>query len=118
MKFGLFCLPSYYPDVYGSVGNHMRHIVDFTASAEDLGFDAVWANEHHFHPYGGHIPSVPVFLSAMAQRTKRVRLGSSVIVMPLHNPIEIAEQLAMVDLISAGRVELCTGRGNVGVDFD
>jgi natural product biosynthesis luciferase-like monooxygenase protein len=118
MKFGLFFLSTYFPEVYGSPGNHMRRVVDFAVAGEELGFDAVWANEHHFHPYGGHIPSVPVFLTAVAARTKRIRLGSSVIVLPLHNPIEIAEQLAMVDLISDGRVDLCAGRGNVLVDFD
>lgn len=118
MKFGHFCLPTYYPDVYPSVGAHMRHLVDFMAASEDLGFDALWANEHHFHAYGGHIPSVPVFLAALAQRTKRVRLGSSIIVMPLHNPIEIAEQLAMVDLMSGGRLELGVGRGFVVHDHE
>jgi natural product biosynthesis luciferase-like monooxygenase protein len=117
VKFGQFFLSTYYDD-YGDPGTHMRKLVDFAAMGEELGFDAVWANEHHFHPYGGHIPAVPVFLAAVAQRTKRVRLGSSVVVLPLHNPIEIAEQLAMVDLMSGGRVELCAGRGNVGVDFD
>jgi len=96
----------------------MRHLIDFMASSEDLGFDAVWANEHHFHAYGGHIPSPPVFLAALAQRTKRVRLGTSIIVMPLHNPIEIAEQMAMVDLMSGGRLELGVGRGFVIHDHE
>jgi len=118
LKFGHFCLPTYYPDVYPSVGAHMRHLVDFMASSEDLGFDALWANEHHFHAYGGHIPSPPVFLAALAQRTKRVRLGTSIIVMPLHNPIEIAEQMAMVDLMSGGRLELGVGRGFVVHDHE
>ncbi|HLG72037.1 MAG TPA: LLM class flavin-dependent oxidoreductase [Chloroflexota bacterium] len=118
MKFGHFCLPTYYPDVYPSVAAHMRHLVDFMAGSEELGFDALWANEHHFHAYGGHIPSVPIFLAALAQRTKRVRLGSSIIVMPLHNPIEVAEQLAMVDLMSGGRLELGLGRGFVVHDHE
>ncbi len=118
MKFGLFFLSTYFADVYGSVGNHMRRLVDFAVLGEELGFDAVWANEHHFHPYGGHIPSVPLFLAAVAERTSRIRLGSSVIVLPLHNPVEIAEQVAMVDLLSEGRVEICAGRGNVPFDFD
>ena len=118
MKFGLFFLSTYFPEVYGSAGTHMRRLVDFAVAGEALGFDAVWANEHHFHAYGGHIPSVPMFLAAVAARTERIRLGSSVIVLPLHNPIEIAEQLAMLDLMSNGRVELCAGRGNVLVDFE
>jgi natural product biosynthesis luciferase-like monooxygenase protein len=96
----------------------MRRLVDVFASSEELGFDAVWVNEHHFHSYGGHLPSAPVFLAAIAQRTKRIRLGTSVIVLSLHNPIEIAEQLAMVDVMSGGRVELGVGRGNVTVDYE
>jgi len=104
--------------VYGSVGNHMRRVVDFFAASEELGFDAVWVNEHHFHHYGGHLPSPPVFLAAIAQRTNRVRLGTSVVVLALHNPIEIAEQLAMVDLMSNGRVELGVGRGNTPIDHE
>ncbi|MBV9121612.1 MAG: LLM class flavin-dependent oxidoreductase, partial [Chloroflexi bacterium] len=116
MQFGHFCLPTYYEDVYQPVPEHMRYLVDFMASSEDLGFDAVWANEHHFHAYGGHVPSPPIFLSAIAQRTKRVRLGTSIIVLPLHNPIEIAEQMAMVDAMSGGRLELGVGRGFVAWD--
>jgi natural product biosynthesis luciferase-like monooxygenase protein len=96
----------------------MRHLIDFMASSEALGFDAVWANEHHFHAYGGHIPSPPVFLAALAQRTKRVRLGTSIISLALHNPIEIAEQMAMVDLMSDGRVEFGIGRGFVIHDHE
>jgi natural product biosynthesis luciferase-like monooxygenase protein len=118
MRFGLFNLSTYYPDVYGGVGEHMRRLVDFYAAAEDYGFDSVWVNEHHFHHYGGHVPSAAVFLAAIAQRTTRVRLATSVVVLSLHNPIEIAEQMAMVDLMSGGRVDLGVGRGNVTVDYD
>jgi alkanesulfonate monooxygenase SsuD/methylene tetrahydromethanopterin reductase-like flavin-dependent oxidoreductase (luciferase family) len=57
-------------------------------------------------------------VAALAQRTKRVRLGSSIIVLPLHNPIEIAEQWGMIDLMSNGRVELGIGRGFVEYDYD
>jgi natural product biosynthesis luciferase-like monooxygenase protein len=118
LKFGHFCLPSYFSDVYPSVGHHMRHLIDFMASSEDLGFDALWANEHHFHAYGGHVASPPIFLAALAQRTQRVRLGTSIIVLPLHNPIEIAEQMAMVDLMSGGRVDFGVGRGFVLHDHE
>jgi natural product biosynthesis luciferase-like monooxygenase protein len=117
MEFGIFALPTYYADRSGTPGELMRWMVDFLASAEDYGFDSLWANEHHFHPYGGLIPSPTVLLSALAQRTRRVRLGTSVVVLPLHNPIEIAEQLAMVDLMSGGRVDLGIGRGFVIYDY-
>ncbi len=118
MKFGHFCLPTYFADVDGTVGEFMRRFVDFLAEGESLGFDSLWANEHHFDSYGGIVPSPPIMLSALAQRTKRVRLGTSIIVLPLHNPLEIAEQMAMVDLMSNGRVEFGIGRGFVAYDYD
>ena len=117
MEFSLFALPTFYRDTDGEQGPYLRRLVDFLASVEDLGYDGIWANEHHFHPYGGLIPSPAVLLSALAQRTKRVRLGTSVIVLGLHHPLDIAEQLAMVDLMSGGRLELGVGRGFVPYDY-
>ena len=118
MKFGHFCLPTYFPDVDGTVGQFTRRFIDFLVESEAVGFDFLFANEHHFDSYGGIIPSPPIMLSALAQRTKRLRLGTSIIVLPLHNPIEIAEQIAMIDLMSDGRVELGVGRGFVAYDYD
>jgi natural product biosynthesis luciferase-like monooxygenase protein len=118
MEFGHFCLPTYFPDVDGSVGDFMRRFVEFLVESEAAGFDSLWANEHHFDAYGGLIPSPPILLSALAQRTRRVRLGTSVVVLPLHNPIDIAEQIAMIDLMSNGRVEFGAGRGFVAFDYD
>ena len=118
MKFGHFCLPTYFEDVDGDVGGFMRRFVDFLVSSEDAGFDMLFANEHHFDAYGGLVPSPTVMVAALAQRTKRVKLGSSIIVLPLHSPIEIAEQWGMIDLMSNGRVELGIGRGFVEYDYD
>jgi natural product biosynthesis luciferase-like monooxygenase protein len=118
MKFGHFCLPTYFPEIDGTVGEFTRRFVEFLVESEALGFDFLWANEHHFDAYGGIVPSPPTLLSALAQRTKRVRLGTSIVVLPLHNPIEIAEQMAMIDLMSNGRVEMGVGRGFVVYDYD
>ena len=118
MKFGHFSLPTYFADVDGDVGLLMRRWLDLLSESEALGFDSLWANEHHFNAYGGIIPSPPTLLAALSQRTSRVRLGTSIVVLPLHSPIEIAEQLAMVDLMSGGRVEFGIGRGFVGYDYD
>jgi alkanesulfonate monooxygenase SsuD/methylene tetrahydromethanopterin reductase-like flavin-dependent oxidoreductase (luciferase family) len=117
MKFGHFCLPTYQPEIDGSVGDYMRRWIDFLVWSEELGFDSLWANEHHFNGYGGIVPSTPLMLSALAQRTKRARIGTSVVVLPLHNPVEVAEQFAMVDLMSGGRVDLGIGRGFVSYDY-
>jgi alkanesulfonate monooxygenase SsuD/methylene tetrahydromethanopterin reductase-like flavin-dependent oxidoreductase (luciferase family) len=118
MEFGHFCLPTYFPDVDGDVGLLMRRWLDLLTESEALGFDYLWVNEHHFDSYGGLIPSPPTMLAALSQRTTRARLGTSIIVLPLHNPIKIAEQLAMVDLMSGGRVEFGIGRGFVEFDYD
>ena len=118
MKFGHFCLPTFFPDVDSDIGTLMRRWLDLLAESEALGFDSLWANEHHFDPYGGIIPSPPTLLAALSQRTRTARLGTSIVVLPLHSPIEIAEQLAMVDLMSGGRVEFGIGRGVVEFDYD
>src|SRR5712692_3032980 len=57
-------------------------------------------------------------LAALSQRTSRVRLGTSVVLLPLHNPVQVAEELAMVDLMSGGRLELGVGRGFVAHDYE
>ncbi|HLG72907.1 MAG TPA: LLM class flavin-dependent oxidoreductase [Chloroflexota bacterium] len=118
MRFGHFCLPTYTPEVDGEIGDYMHRWLDLLVESEELGFDELWCNEHHFHSYGGIIPSTPMLLSALAQRTRRARLGTSIVVLPLHNPIEVAEQFAMVDLMSGGRVQLGVGRGFVTRDYE
>ena len=61
MKFGHFCLPTYFPDVDEDVGLMMRRWLDILSESEAMGFDFLWANEHHFDSYGGLIPSPPRF---------------------------------------------------------
>jgi natural product biosynthesis luciferase-like monooxygenase protein len=118
MKFAAYAMPSYQASFGLTQGEFLRRTVDQLVSAEALGYDSVWVNEHHFHQYGGMMPSLPTMLAAVAQRTTKVRLGTSVVVLPLHHPLEIAEQLAMVDLLSNGRVEFGVGRGFVAHDYE
>ena len=118
MKFAAYAMPSFDESFGLTQGEFLRSTVDHLASAEALGYDSVWVNEHHFHRYGGMMPSLPTMLAALAQRTSRVRLGTSVVVLPLHHPLEVAEQMAMVDLLSGGRVELGVGRGFVAHDYE
>jgi alkanesulfonate monooxygenase SsuD/methylene tetrahydromethanopterin reductase-like flavin-dependent oxidoreductase (luciferase family) len=79
--------------------------------AEELGFDCVWASEHHFSPDAWN-PSPFTFLAAVAARTERVRLGTYVLLLPLHNPVRVAEDVAVLDNISGGRVDLGVGVGS------
>ena len=86
-------------------------------SAEEAGFDSVWSVEHHFTDYS-MVPDVVQFLSYMAGHTKHVQLGSMVVVLPWHDPLRVAEQVAMLDVMSGGRMILGVGRGLGRVEFD
>jgi alkanesulfonate monooxygenase SsuD/methylene tetrahydromethanopterin reductase-like flavin-dependent oxidoreductase (luciferase family) len=85
--------------------------------AEPLGFESVWTTEHHFTDYLIS-PDVMQFLSYMAGCTTKVYLGSMVVVLPWHDPIRVAEQVAMLDNMSGGRMILGLGRGLGRVEFE
>lgn len=85
--------------------------------AEPLGFESIWGVEHHFTDYT-MCPDVFQFLAYMAGRTTRARLGSMVVVLPWHDPLRVAEEVAMLDNLSGGRVILGLGRGAGKVEFD
>ena len=84
---------------------------------EPLGFDSIWSVEHHFTDYT-MCPDVLQFLTYMAGRTRRVALGSMVVVLPWHDPLRVAEEVSMLDAISGGRLILGLGRGAGKVEFD
>lgn len=83
---------------------------------EEIGFDAVWLAEHHSTAYGS-IPNPAVAMAAIAERTKRIKIGTLISVLPLGNPIRIAEDYAMVDIISGGRLQFGVGRGYQPTEF-
>jgi len=85
--------------------------------AEPLGFESIWGVEHHFTDYT-MCPDVLQFLTYMAGRTERAQLGSMVVVLPWHDPMRVAEEVAMLDNISGGRLILGLGRGAGKVEFD
>ena len=85
--------------------------------AEPLGFDSIWGVEHHFTDYT-MCPDVLQFLTYMAGRTRRAGLGSMVVVLPWHDPLRVAEQVAMLDHMSDGRLVFGIGRGLGRVEFE
>src|SRR5256712_3157282 len=85
--------------------------------AEPLGFDSLWAVEHHFDNYA-MIPDVVQFLTYMAGRTSRIQLGTGVIVLPWHDPVRVAEQIAMLDILSRGRLLIGVGRGAARLEYE
>ncbi len=83
---------------------------------EELGFDAVWFTEHHFIDYGLSVdPST--LAAAAASRTRRIRIGLAAAILPFHHPLRLAEQMALVDIISNGRLDMGVGRGNRPAEF-
>jgi alkanesulfonate monooxygenase SsuD/methylene tetrahydromethanopterin reductase-like flavin-dependent oxidoreductase (luciferase family) len=117
MKFGAHILPTYMPELDGTLPNFYDRVFDQIVELETLGFDQAWVTEHHFSGYGGHLPHPPTFLSAAAGKTSRIRLGVAVAVLPLHNPLELAESYAMSDVISNGRLDFGIGKGSEPVEY-
>jgi alkanesulfonate monooxygenase SsuD/methylene tetrahydromethanopterin reductase-like flavin-dependent oxidoreductase (luciferase family) len=89
------------------------HCVDQAVEAERLGFDRIWAVEHHALRWYAHMSAPEVFLSYVAGRTSRIRLGHGVVCMPFayNHPVRVAERAAMLDVLSGGRLDLGAGRG-------
>jgi len=94
-----------------------RHELRLADLAEPLGFQSIWGVEHHFTDYT-MCPDVLQFLTYMAGRTERAQLGSMVVVLPWHDPMRAAEEIAMLDNISDGRLILGLGRGAAKMEFD
>ncbi len=108
MQFGIFTLFDYYPEDQ-SAPAYYRFLLDEAAYAEALGFDSIWFGEHHFCNY--LCPSPQVFAAAVAQHTTRLRIGTAVALAALHDPVRVAEDYAMVDVLSNGRLDFGVGRG-------
>jgi len=90
--------------------------IEQMAAAEALGFHTLWFTEHHFSAYGGS-PDPMLMAIAAAHRTKTVRIGIGVSVLPFHHPLQLAEQGAMVDVLSGGRLEFGVGRGSQRYEY-
>ena len=118
LRFGIFSVVDHYPaELPRTSGQFFGELLEQVEAAEQLGFDSFWVAEHHFHEYGA-IPSPPIWLAAAAQRTKRIRLGSAVVVLPFRNPLQVAEDYAMVDVLSGGRLNLGAGSGYLRHEFE
>jgi probable F420-dependent oxidoreductase len=118
MKFGigLFSLQSH-PEKLDSHSEVYRETLEQVQLAEKLNFDSVWLSEHHFLP-DGYCPSVLSTASAMAAVTKKIKIGTATLILPLHNPVRVAEDAAVVDNISNGRLLLGVALGYRNEEFN
>ena len=115
MKFGLhYQLPC---SANQSPVQRYRDTLDQAVYAEALGFDSVWPVEQHFNANLSIMPSPLLMLAALAERTRTLRLGIAIVLLPLSHPLRVAEEIATLDVISNGRVEFGIGRGAVPNHF-
>jgi alkanesulfonate monooxygenase SsuD/methylene tetrahydromethanopterin reductase-like flavin-dependent oxidoreductase (luciferase family) len=115
MKFGLFYqLPCASNQ---DAATRYRETIEQIVYAEELGFDTAWLAELHFNPRFSIMPAPLHIATAVAQRTSRIRLGTAVLLLPLQHPLRTAEEAAVVDLLSQGRLELGVGRGMIAIHF-
>ena len=122
MRFGGFSFGSWHESE--SHGEVLTRMVDLAVQSDRLGLDSFWLGEHHFSRHG-ILADTMVMASHIAARTDRIRIGTAVIVLPLHNPVRVAEQIAIVDHLSGGRIDVGVGIGyqqrefaGLGVDID
>jgi alkanesulfonate monooxygenase SsuD/methylene tetrahydromethanopterin reductase-like flavin-dependent oxidoreductase (luciferase family) len=120
MRFGLFYehqLPR--PWAEGLEQRLFQDALDQVELADRLGFDTVWEVEHHFLEEYSHSSAPEVFLAACSQRTRQIRLGHGIVLMPpgYNHPARVAERIATLDLVSNGRVEWGTGESSANLEL-
>jgi natural product biosynthesis luciferase-like monooxygenase protein len=115
MKFGIH----YQLPCYGSQSpvQRYRDTLEQSVHAETLGFESVWPVEQHFNADLSITPAPLLLLAALAERTRSIRLGIAIVLVPLSHPLRIAEEIATLDVLSNGRVEFGVGRGAIPIHF-
>jgi alkanesulfonate monooxygenase SsuD/methylene tetrahydromethanopterin reductase-like flavin-dependent oxidoreductase (luciferase family) len=109
VRFGICYNVDYQPAVHGAPADYYEQMLSQCELLEELGFDSAWFSEHHSGPYSFGNPAI--MIGQAATRTKRLKLGTGVSLLPLHHPIQLSEEYAMVDQLSGGRLEYGIGRG-------
>lgn len=117
MQLSAFTIVDGFPSPEADGRDRHREVVSLAEAAEEGGLAALWIAEHHFQN-GGLCPSPPVMLAACGERTRRLRLGSMVSVLTLHEPVVLAEQYALLDRLLGGRLNLGVGSGYLALELE
>lgn len=116
MRFGLTFFPVVGPDEK-SAPEYFDECLDLAVTADELGFEHVQVVEHYFDPYGGYSPDPVTFLTAVAARTRRIRVTTGAVVPAFTHPVKLAGKLAMLDNLSHGRLDVGFGRAFLPQEF-
>jgi alkanesulfonate monooxygenase SsuD/methylene tetrahydromethanopterin reductase-like flavin-dependent oxidoreductase (luciferase family) len=116
MRYSVFSVNDHHPRLARTVPQLYAQVMRQCELAETLGYDTFFCAEHHFHEYGV-VPDPAVMLSALAQRTRRIRLGTAISILTFHDPRRIAETYSMVDMMSGGRLVFGVGSGYLAHEF-
>ncbi|MFD3467726.1 LLM class flavin-dependent oxidoreductase [Streptomyces sp. NPDC058682] len=117
MKFGISLLPDCRPEQTSPV-RYYEDVLEVSRLADELGFDYVKMTEHYLKDYGGYCPSPLTFLTAVAAKTRRIRLMTGGVQASFHHPVQLAAHAAMVDAISGGRLDVGFARAWLPYEFD
>src|SRR5262249_3581933 len=117
MKFGLNFFPSFRASDY-STAEYFAPCLRLAERADHLGFNSVKTVEHYFFDYGGHSPNPVVFLAALAARTTRIRPITGAVIPAFNHPVKLAAELAMLDNLSQGRLDVGFGRAFIPKEFE
>ncbi|MFJ9637834.1 MupA/Atu3671 family FMN-dependent luciferase-like monooxygenase [Streptomyces sp. NPDC101178] len=115
--FSLYFFGDYPEEGPGSPNGRYELLMEAARFADEHGFEALWMPERHFNSFGGLFPNPAVLAAALARETRRIRLNAGSVVMPLHDPIRVAEEWSMADNLSGGRIGLGVASGWNADDF-
>ena len=115
MKFGFFTIIPFHES--DDVPRLFHETLERIELVDQLGFDEVWIGEHHFSRHG-LVSGLNTWMGAIAARTRQVRIGTAITILPFHNPIVAAEEAATLDILSNGRLNFGIGSGYQRQEFD
>nr|WP_069885556.1 non-ribosomal peptide synthetase [Streptomyces luteocolor] len=117
LDFGVYFFGDYPQDESGPRHGKYDHLLETARFADRNGFHSLWIPERHFHSFGGLFPNPVVLAAALARETDRIRINAGSVVLPLHDPIRVAEEWSMVDNLSGGRIGIGCASGWHANDF-
>ncbi|MFH8606028.1 MupA/Atu3671 family FMN-dependent luciferase-like monooxygenase [Streptomyces sp. NPDC018029] len=117
LDFGVYFFGDYPQDEATPRHGKYDHLLETARFADRNGFHSLWIPERHFHSFGGLFPNPVVLAAALARETSRVRINAGSVVLPLHDPIRVAEEWSMVDNLSGGRIGIGCASGWNADDF-